>query len=591
MLFHTHDGGGSQTGFALACPLGMGALMSKITTYGDIAKLRRADKLTTAEKTLIRNCKAGEETVLGDSPPDGPDDDCEVRAGLLRYLITGGCGRCKVHDWGVQLVGAYISGRLDLSFVTAKGATGLINCRFEEGVMALQARFEFLALTGSHLPGLNAQGVKVTGPVFLQGGFSAEGEVRLSGAEIGGQLSCVDGHFNNADGLALSAQGVKVTGDVFLRGGFTAEGAVSLSGAVIGGQLECDGGHFSNQGGDALIAEGMTVAGHVLFRQGFIAEGEVYLSSAVIGGNFECDGAQFLNASADALYAQNMVADQLFWRKVKDVKGVVSFAGARVKDLVDDEASWGIVDELHLNGFTYTNIFGPTAVNMRLKWIGGSQGTISEFSSLPYTDLANFYKKNGQRRNRIRTLIELEKQDRRADRWAKWYLPSGKDKTAITWPFMMLSLLFHWVLDTLYWTIGYGYRISNVFYISILLLLPATIIFDRTYEAGDFAPNSAVILTTPEWQALAESNVSNPAAEWSSKKGKGRDYETFNAFAYAADVVIPIIPLGQEAAWAPSATRGRWGYHAWWLRWMFQFAGWIVTAFGAAAITGIMRKD
>lgn len=135
--------------------------MSKITTYADVEKLQDAGELSSAEETLIRNCEAGEKTVLGDgSLPDGPDDDCEVRAGLLRYLITGGCGRCKVHDWGVQLEGAYISGKLDLSFATAKGATGLINCRFDEGVEALQARFELLNLSGSYLLGLNAEGVK-----------------------------------------------------------------------------------------------------------------------------------------------------------------------------------------------------------------------------------------------------------------------------------------------------------------------------------------------------------------------------------------------------------------------------------------------
>ncbi|VAW05356.1 hypothetical protein MNBD_ALPHA07-485, partial [hydrothermal vent metagenome] len=107
---------------------------------------------------------------------------------------------------GAQLQGAYVSGKLDLSFATAKGMTRLINCRFDEDVVALQARFEFLNLSGSHLPGLNAQGATVTGNVFLRGGFTAEGEVSLSGAQIGGQLNCDGGHFSNANGDALNAQ-------------------------------------------------------------------------------------------------------------------------------------------------------------------------------------------------------------------------------------------------------------------------------------------------------------------------------------------------------------------------------------------------
>jgi len=37
-------------------------------------------------------------------------------------------------------------------------------------------------------------------------GFSAEGAVSLSGAEIGGQLRCEYGQFKNAAGVALNAK-------------------------------------------------------------------------------------------------------------------------------------------------------------------------------------------------------------------------------------------------------------------------------------------------------------------------------------------------------------------------------------------------
>jgi hypothetical protein len=29
----------------------------------------------------------------------------------------------------------------------------------------------------------------------------------------------------------------------------------------------------------------------------------------------------------------------------------------------------------------------------------------------------------------------------------------------------------------------------------------------------------------------------------------------------------------------------------WWLSWVFTIVGWIVTALGAAAITGVIRRD
>lgn len=139
--------------------------------------------------------------------------------------------------------------------------------------------------------------------------------------------------------------------------------------------------------------------------------------------------------------------------------------------------------------------------------------------------------------------------------------------------------------------VGYGYRPFNTVWILALLVGIGWVVTYLAYEHGDFAPNSDVILSTPDWQVLAESANSNPAKEWASKTNKGRDYESFHSLAYAVDVVIPIVSLGQEASWAPSTSRGDWGVVLWWLRWFLKIFGWIVSAVGAAAITGIIRRE
>ena len=41
----------------------------------------------------------------------------------------------------------------------------------------------------------------------------------------------------------------------------------------------------------------------------------------------------------------------------------------------------------------------------------------------------------------------------------------------------------------------------------------------------------------------------------------------------------------------PSTNRGWWGKQLYWLRWVLGAFGWIVTALGAAAITGLIRRD
>jgi len=93
----------------------------------------------------------------------------------------------------------------------------------------------------------------VGGAVLLRNGFAAEGMVRLFGAEIGGNLECDRGKFQNPEvadlagsGGALDAEGAKVARAVYLRNGFAAVGQVRLYRAQIGGNLECQFGTFES---------------------------------------------------------------------------------------------------------------------------------------------------------------------------------------------------------------------------------------------------------------------------------------------------------------------------------------------------------
>ena len=104
-------------------------------------------------------------------------------------------------------------------------------------------------------------------------------------------------------------------------------------------------------------------------------------------------------------------------------------------------------------------------------------------------------------------------------------------------------------------------------------------------------PNAAPILVSADWQAVVKSHPENPARFWAQPGQAGQDWETFNAFAYAADLVIPIVDLGQESAWAPSTSRSPLGQTGWWLRWFAKIIGWIITALGAGAVTGLIRRD
>ncbi|MCA1789777.1 MAG: hypothetical protein LC667_07945 [Thioalkalivibrio sp.] len=551
-----------------------------IRTGADIQRLREQGALTSAEETLIANCRAGKPTKLGQDVPDGPNYARTIRADLLRFLITGGCADCPTHDFGVDLTGAYVTGTLDLSFATARGLTGLFDCRFESRIEALQARFGFLNLTRSHLQGLIAQGAQMTGGAFLRES-TVKGKVSFAGAGICGQLDCDGAHLENLEGDAFNAQGAQVKGDVFLRK-VTAKGKVSLSGAKIAGQLSCNGAQLENLEGDAFNAEGSRVTGSVVLEK-LTAEGEVILSGAEIGGQLSLDGARFEAAGGEALTLQSTRVDEGFlWRKVKGVRGLVDLSGARVSDLVDDTASWEKVERLYLNGFRYETIHGPMNARMRLDWVAKDAAMIGEFRPQPYEQLARVYKSMGHQADWRRVLIEketLQRADERKRMVGFW--------GSVWWPLKASADFLLWLV------VGYGYRPFRVVVVLLVLWLIGGVMAHQAWQAGDFAPNSDVILSTPEWRALAAdgSGVDNPAEAWSAKYGAGRDWETFHPAAYAFDVVVPIVTIGQTEAWAPSTTRGPWGWHLWWVRWGLTVAGWIVTAVGAAAITGIIRRE
>ncbi|WP_156025895.1 hypothetical protein [Sulfitobacter sp. 20_GPM-1509m] len=552
-----------------------------IQTWADWKAAVKNKSCTEAEVSLVTACREGRQCELGDGTrPDMPTPQNQIGADLLRYLIKGGCDACDLHDWGVDLVGAYITGELDLRLVKATGVTGLINCHFDAAIIAVNARFHILGLSGSRCPGLVALGAEVKGSVFLKDGFMANGAVSLSNAVIGGQLNCTAGSFENEGGYALNAQGAEIKGIVFLCNGFTGKGEVSLLGAAIGGQLACTGGKFENAEGHALNAQDIEVKGSVFLDDGFAAKGAVTLTSAVIGGHLACDGGSFENAEGYALNAQDAEANSLIWRDVKNFAGIINLSGAHLQNLADDAASWNLVDEIFLDGLTYQTIHGPLDTEMRLKWLATARGHDGGFSPQPYEQLAWVLKRMGHAEQRRVILVEKEKRQRKYERdtSAKGFL--GK---RFAWLYFKDRMARHLV--------GYGYRPFSFVRALVLLIVTGWGVAHMAYEKGDFAPNSDVILSTSDWQALAEGDSANPARDWAAATGKGRDYETFHSLAYAVDVVIPIISIGQEAAWAPSTTRGPWGAALWWLRWILTGLGWIVTAVGAAAITGVIRRD
>jgi hypothetical protein len=203
--------------------------------------------LTDAEKTLLHAVIAGD--VADYSSPNDAENDPQhaetwgasrtIRAQVIRWLCAEPEASRQIDPHGIRIHAATIKGRLDLAYVTVPVPLALRRCVVWAGVTLVDADTRTLAFSGSVLgpfggTSLDAAGVHVRGDVFLVDGFRAEGEVRLLGASITGDLNCRGGTFHRPEGDALQAEGAQVGGGAFLDDGFRAEGTVRLVSARVG---------------------------------------------------------------------------------------------------------------------------------------------------------------------------------------------------------------------------------------------------------------------------------------------------------------------------------------------------------------------
>ena len=195
------------------------------------------EPLSAAEKALVAACAKGEpwepEGSDGKTRPDAATPANTIRADLIRFLLLGGDANHPVHEEGVMVRGAWISGTLNVHQAQCPARLDLRNCHLVNAPILVAATLPDLGLIGCALPWLGADWLKVTGSVVFCDGFTASGAVRLLGAAIGGDLVCSGGRFANADGFALNAYGLKVMGSLFLRD-VKVEGVICIAAARIG---------------------------------------------------------------------------------------------------------------------------------------------------------------------------------------------------------------------------------------------------------------------------------------------------------------------------------------------------------------------
>jgi hypothetical protein len=309
--------------------------------------------------------------------------------------------------------------------------------------------------------------MKVGGGVYLDRGFTAAGVVSLLGADITGQLGCrgaqLTGTDGDGDGDALVADAMKVGGGVYLDEGFTAAGAVRLSGADITGDLICSGAQLTgtDSDGDALVAYAMKVSEDVLLDEGFTAAGAVSLNSVHVGGSLLLAPTALAGKDKIALSAARaQITGRLRWAPGQPVSGRVNLEGATVGELDDwsrrrANGYWPTGGLLNLDGFTYGRFRDQQAtVEQRLAWIRSQYqlptgSGSAAFATQPYEQLAAVYRQAGQdaeaRKVAIARRADLRKYGKlnRYRRFGNWFLDWSIKYGYQTWRAAMgLATLF-----------------------------------------------------------------------------------------------------------------------------------------------------
>jgi hypothetical protein len=582
-----------------------------------IDKVRGDQDWSALETDLLADCALGRGAYLPvrhDLPADQGDPDRRIRPALIRYLLLGGCGSDgghRPHANGVQVAGGWIDGVLDLSGVRSDLDLAMVNCQFNDAAVLRDASLGALNLSGSHAKaGVDLHRLQTSGAVHLSRGFRCDGLINLGSAEITGQLACDGGQFVNPGKTALDADAARIGADVFLSDGFRAEGEVDLCGAGITGQLACTGGQFVNPGKTALNANAARIGADVFLRGGFRAEGAVDFVRANVTGGLQVVGAR-LDGGFDG--EAMTVGAPFLWLEVTGKRAFVNLTEVQVGSLRDDRASWNGVGTIRLSGFRYDRVESAMTVGERLKWLARKAEwpmpfpagyspvaqpwvrEIQTFDPQPYSHYAKVLQGQGARAAAARVLLERE---RRLSRAA--YLRSlARLDGGVAMGFRSLGSLLRRSWDHAFGLMfGYGHQPARIFLTLIPLWVLTALLYGHIYALGQMAPNSAVILTSADWLAAVAQGAHDrvPALHiWTGAAGylpkpSYEDYETFSAALYAADLFIPLDAIGQEGAWAPSFDRGVWGEVGYWARFPIQLAGWVITAVGAAVVTGLVGK-
>ncbi|MFD2472751.1 hypothetical protein [Amycolatopsis silviterrae] len=510
----------------------------------------RVTDLSDFERRVVEAAREGDllgaEQIEVADLAETDDPDHLLRAEVLRDLLLGRHG--DLDPRGVVLARVRITGALILDGATAMAGLMLLNCVFDQPVLARQATLPHLYLIGGLVPSLQASRVRIEGDLHLSDGVritggTPEGAIRLIGARIGGSLLCRDAEITNPDGLALEASSADLGSGLYLhRGtlisGSSADGALHLNGARIGGPLECQSVKIANDRGPAIEADTLTVGRSMLIRDteltGTGEIGAVRLQGAQIGGQLEFSATTRITSPDNRLLSlSDAKATTVFMPD-----GLVCPDGSTSAECSRPELVW-------LDGFTYAAI--DPAFGWR-RWLHLLRRHTEYYDASGYQKLAAVERTAGHDGNARAILIAQQDDLRR------------RSPDALGGP---MSRLFHWIWGVL---AGYGYRARRTAAALLLALVAA----------------GALGL----WAGATETRPGHHAAE---RVATGTSCSPVELIGLGLDRGLPIAPTGLRSR-CDLDTASAAGQVFTAAIWGVQVAVWGLATLALAGYTNLVRK-
>ena len=423
-------------------------------------------------------------------------------------------------------------------------------------IRLLGAHVGWLDIDGAELsnPGgraLDAERLRVEGNMFCRAldarPFTANGEIRLLGAHVGG-LEFDGAELNNPGGRALDAERLRVDGSMFCRGfhgrPFTANGEIRIAVAHIGVELDFNDARLTNEFGPAVNAGGLQVETGVSCGNGFSANGTVNLVGArtrflLFPGAKLDAGKESGGGARVALALAAADVDMLGLNFADQPKGEVSLVMARMRVLAiprpGGEQEWPL---FQLDGCTYQRLVPDVAVKHRLAWLPRGRDA---FRPQPYDQLVAAYRSAGHDAEARRVAIEKQRQRRQALPWSPWH-----------WPTRAWSVIFGA-------TVAHGYRLWQAGIWLLVLVAVGAVLFGEVFHADERPREDSDLVPAKSIEQVPP----------------------FQPVVYTVDLLVPVISLGQRTAWNPVSGVAQWTALA------LTLVGWVLTA---AFVAGLAAR-